>query len=59
MKTSLAVFLTMTPTAEVTPNHVLDDLVKEYLVFRGFIPTLKSLESELKYEREKGFRCDK
>ena len=37
----------------------LDELVREYLVFRGFTLTLKSFDSDLKNEKEKGFRVDK
>ena len=37
----------------------LDELVREYLVFRGFTPTLKSFDSDLKNEKEKGFRVEK
>ena len=37
----------------------LDELVKEYLTFRGFTATLKSFDGELKQEKEKGFRVEK
>ena len=33
-----------------------DDLVKEYLIYRGFTSTLKYFDSEIKTDREKGFR---
>ncbi|XP_012695757.1 WD repeat-containing protein 91 [Clupea harengus] len=36
-----------------------DDLVKEYLIYRGFTSTLKYFDSEIKTDREKGFRVDK
>ncbi|XP_058271538.1 WD repeat-containing protein 91 [Hemibagrus wyckioides] len=36
-----------------------DDLVREYLVYRGFTSTLKHLDSEIKADKEKGFRVDK
>uniref|UniRef100_A0A672PZD4 WD repeat-containing protein 91 n=1 Tax=Sinocyclocheilus grahami TaxID=75366 RepID=A0A672PZD4_SINGR len=36
-----------------------DDLVREYLVYRGFTGTLKHLDSEIKADKEKGFRVDK
>lgn len=38
---------------------VLDDLVKEYLLFRGFASTLKSFDNDLKIEKEKTFRADR
>jgi len=33
-----------------------DDLVREYLIYRGFNSTLKHLDSEIKSDKEKGFR---
>ncbi|KAK2872227.1 hypothetical protein Q8A67_022124 [Cirrhinus molitorella] len=36
-----------------------DDLVREYLIYRGFTSTLKHLDSEIKSDKEKGFRVDK
>ncbi|XP_056586567.1 WD repeat-containing protein 91 [Triplophysa dalaica] len=36
-----------------------DDLVREYLMYRGFTSTLKHLDSEIKADKEKGFRVDK
>lgn len=38
---------------------LLDELIKEYLLFRGFASSLKSFESELKSDKEKSFRPDK
>ena len=35
---------------------MLDDIIKEYLVFRGFSSTLKSFESDLKVDKDKSFR---
>lgn len=35
---------------------MLDDVIKEYLVFRGFSNTLKSFESDLKADKDKSFR---
>jgi len=35
---------------------MLDDIIKEYLVFRGFTNTLKSFESDLKADKDKSFR---
>lgn len=34
----------------------VDELVKEYLLFRGFSQTLKVFDNELKTDKEKGFR---
>ena len=34
----------------------MDELVKDYLLFRGFNATLKTLENELKNDKDKGFR---
>ncbi|XP_066567051.1 WD repeat-containing protein 91 isoform X1 [Amia ocellicauda] len=36
-----------------------DDLVKEYLIYRGFTNTLKHLDADIKADKEKGFRVDK
>lgn len=33
-----------------------DELVREYLLFRGFTATLKQLDVEIKADKEKGFR---
>lgn len=37
----------------------VDELVREYLLFRGFSNTLKSFDAELKADKDKGFRVDK
>lgn len=37
----------------------VDGLIREYLIFRGFSHSLKSFESELKTDKDKGFRVDK
>ena len=37
----------------------MDELVKEYLLFRGFNSCLKSLEQDLKQDKDKSFRSDK
>ena len=34
----------------------LDDLVREYLLYRGFSGTMKIFDSELKADKDKGFR---
>ena len=36
----------------------LDNLVKDYLHFRGFISTYKTFEQELKNDKNKGFRVN-
>ncbi|KAI5091406.1 WD repeat-containing protein 91, partial [Silurus meridionalis] len=36
-----------------------DDLVREYLIYRGFTSTLKHLDTDIKADKEKGFRVDK
>ena len=43
----------------MTQYQFLDELVREYLLFRGFVTTLKSLDTDLKNEKEKGFRVEK
>jgi hypothetical protein len=42
----------------VNMSHVqyIDELVREYLLFRGFTLTLKSFDNELKIDKDKGFR---
>lgn len=42
-----------------TSVSFMDDLVKEYLLFRGFQSTLKSLEHEMKSDKSSSFRADK
>lgn len=37
----------------------LDDLVREFLLFRGFTQTFKTFENDLKVEKERGFRVDR
>ncbi|KAE8613327.1 hypothetical protein XENTR_v10007671 [Xenopus tropicalis] len=44
----------MTSAVELT-----DDLVKEYLTFRGFTNTLKYFEVDIKADKDKGFRVDR
>ncbi|XP_055369590.1 WD repeat-containing protein 91 isoform X2 [Betta splendens] len=36
-----------------------DEHVREYLIYRGFTSTLKHFDSEIKADKEKGFRVDK
>lgn len=37
----------------------VDSLIREYMLFRGFSISLKSFDSELKTDKDKGFRIDK
>lgn len=37
----------------------LDELIREYLLYRGFGATLKAFDSELKSDKLKSFRVDK
>lgn len=37
----------------------VDDLIREYMLFRGFSNTIKSFEVELKSDKDKSFRVDK
>lgn len=39
-------------------SHIqyIDELVREYLLFKGFTVTLKSFDNELKIDKDKGFR---
>ncbi|KAM9216182.1 WD repeat-containing protein 91 isoform 3-T3 [Dugong dugon] len=36
-----------------------DELVREYLLFRGFTHTLRQLDAEIKADKEKGFRTNR
>lgn len=42
-----------------TSISYMDELVKEYLLFRGFNSTLKSYEHDLKQDKDKSFKADK
>ncbi len=37
----------------------MDELVKDYLLYRGLNSTLKALELELKNDKDRGFRVSK
>ncbi|XP_047997009.1 WD repeat-containing protein 91 [Leguminivora glycinivorella] len=37
----------------------VDELVKEYLLYRGFTSTVKAFDNDLKTDKDKGFRVDK
>ncbi|KAI8349228.1 WD40-repeat-containing domain protein [Choanephora cucurbitarum] len=39
--------------------HQVDELIKEYLLFRGFTNTFRAFESEIKIDKDKGFQVDK
>ncbi|RUP43684.1 WD40-repeat-containing domain protein [Jimgerdemannia flammicorona] len=39
--------------------HQVDELVKEYLLFRGFVNTFRSFETESRADKDKGFQVDK
>lgn len=36
--------------------QALDEIIKEYLLFRGFTNTLKAFEGEVKLDKDKSFR---
>ena len=35
---------------------VLEDIIKEYLIFRGFVNTLKAFEADLKADKDKNLK---
>lgn len=37
----------------------IDEIIREYLLFRGFGATVKALDNDLKHDKEKSFRPDK
>ena len=37
-------------------SGLVDSMLREYLLFRGFTATLKALESEIKSDKDKSFR---
>ena len=37
----------------------MDELIRDYLVYRGFSQALKSFDNDLKNEKEKAFRPDR
>ena len=43
----------------MSPIQFLDDLIREYLLFRGFVNTLKLFDGDVKAEKDKGLRSDK
>ena len=43
----------------MSPIQFLDDLIREYLLFRGFVNTLKLFDADVKAEKDKGLRSDK
>lgn len=42
----------------MTQIQYVDELIREYLLYRGFSGTLKMFDSELKVDKEKGFRVN-
>jgi hypothetical protein len=42
-------------------SHIqyVDELIREYLLYRGFSGTLKAFDSELKVDKDKSFRVRK
>lgn len=40
-------------------TNFVDNLVKEFLIFRGFSLTLKQFDAELKNDKHHSFRADK
>jgi hypothetical protein len=40
-------------------HQYLDDLIKEYLLFRGFTNSLRAFDADIKAEKEKSFRADR
>ncbi|KJE96129.1 WD repeat-containing protein 91 [Capsaspora owczarzaki ATCC 30864] len=38
---------------------MMDELIKEYLLFRGFTGTLRAFEADLRMDRDKGFQVDR
>ena len=43
----------------IMTSEYVDGLVREYLLYRGFSNSLKTFDSELKSDRDKGLRPDK
>ena len=39
-----------------TTANALDDLIKEYLIYRGFTATLKCFDGDLKNDKSKSFK---
>ncbi|XP_063239481.1 WD repeat-containing protein 91 [Bacillus rossius redtenbacheri] len=50
---------TIIVTNEMSHIQYMDELIREYLLFRGFGGTLKAFDSDLKTDKDKGFRVDK
>ena len=47
------------PYNGTTSIAFMDELIKEYLLFRGFNATIKSFEHDLKQDKDRSFRADK
>lgn len=50
-----------TSKVDLNMAHIqyVDGLIREYLLFRGLPNSLKTFDSELKNDKDKGFRVDK
>lgn len=48
-----------TSNNSITSISYMDDLIKEYLIFRGFNSTFKSFEHEIKQDKDRCFKADK
>lgn len=46
-------------SSQMAHIQYVDTLIREYMLFRGFSSTLKTFETELKSDKDKGFRVDK
>lgn len=46
-------------SSRTTAVSLMDDLIKEYLFFRGFQATLKCFDHELKFDKDRAFRADR
>lgn len=40
-------------------TQFIDELVRDYLLYRGFASTVKAFDLDLKADKDKGFRVDK
>lgn len=40
-------------------TNFVDNLIREFLIFRGFSGTLKQFDTELKGDKDQSFRADK
>lgn len=54
-----AVFKVTVLPKKMSHVHYMDELIREYLLYRGFSGTLKAFDSELKVDKDKSFRVSK